>query len=168
MLKNKNVALATLSRVKGRERLMELARAAQPTAPENRELERLQSYLLEWSQHQLEISAPRKDKSESTLAQYMKSDSPTISSLFEGSNLWAMEVLDASMDDLLELARGSDMRSALRVKYLNEGISKEVGRPVRVFRHGRLQEISLVEIDALADEGEKALIPIVKRRNLPL
>lgn len=163
---NKNVALATLGRLRGRERLMELARKAGPTR-DNTELERLKIYLLDWALCQRTLDSAR-EQQDSALEKYMKSDSPTIADLIGGSDLWAVGIIESAMTDLVAMPRGSEMHSALRVRYLNEGISKQAGMAVRVFRHGRLQNVSLMEADRLADEGELALIPLVKKRALPL
>ena len=155
-------------RLQGRERLLSLAKAAQETVIETPGLERLKVYLLDWALCQRRLDTARVARGPSALAQYMKSDSPTVAEAFGGSDSWAMGVIGASIDDLLKLPRGTEMRSALCVRYLNEGISKEVGRPIRVLRSGRLQNVSMEEADRLADAAELALIPLVKGRNLPL
>ena len=49
-----------------------------------------------------------------------------------------------------------------------EGVSREAGFAVRVFRMKKLEHLSLLEVDALADRAELALIPALKRRGLPL
>ena len=165
----KNTKIATtMRRLRGRERLLALARAARESTTENPELERLKCYLLDWAMSQRALDVARMNQGESTLGQYMKSDSPTMSELLNGSDAWALGIIATSIDDLLLLPKGSDMRSALFVRYLNEGISKELGHTIRIFRSGRLQAVSLMEVDALADAGELALIPIVKRHHLPL
>jgi hypothetical protein len=79
-----------------------------------------------------------------------------------------MAVIDASIDDLTALPDGMTMRAALRVRYLNEGIAPTGELRIRVFRSGRLQGMSLEEADRLADAAENCLIPITKRRGLPL
>lgn len=150
-----------------RERLQGLLAAARPSG-ENPELERLKVYLLDWAMSHRAIHGSRVEHGSSTLAQYMKSESPTSSELLGGSNAWALGVISSSVDDLLKLPRGSEMRSALHTRYLNEGISKDAGMQVRVLRSGRLQHISMMEADQLADAAEMALIPLVKGRNLIL
>jgi hypothetical protein len=157
-----------MRRVEGRKRLMALASAAPAWTTGDRELDRLRAYLLEWAQHQTTITAARRERNESCLASFMKADSPTASALLGGSDAWAMQVIDASITDLIELEHGVEMHAALRVRYLNEGLTKEVGMRVRVFRSNRLQHLSLEEADAFADKAEIALKSIVKKRFLPL
>jgi hypothetical protein len=157
-----------LRRLAGRERLQALARAVTGRA-ENPEHQRLCAYLEDWSSHQLAVAyKPNQGFSHCTLAQYMKADSQSVTEHLAPSDAWAMQVIDASIDDLIALEDGAMMRSALRVRYLNEGLTREAGMRVRVFRSNRLVEISMEEADALADRGELALIPIVKKKGLPL
>ena len=165
--KKKNT-VTTMRRLEGRNRLLALARDARESVTENPELERLKVYLLDWAVRQVPLTAARKDFSESCLAQYMKSDSPELSELLGASDAWAMEVIDASVSDLLTLPRGVEMHAALRARYLNEGFSKATGMNIRVFRSGRLQYLTALEADVLADAAEIALIPITKKRRLPL
>lgn len=167
MLTN-NKAATTLRRLKGRERLTALANAPSAWETGNRELDRLRAYLIEWASRQVEITAARKETSESCLTQFMKSDSPTITELFSHSDDWAMGVIDAAIADLLKLKDGLEMHASLRVRYLNEGLTKEAGMRVRVFRSNRLQHLTLAEADALADRAESALVQSVKQKGLPL
>lgn len=168
MVENNKKVATTMRRLEGRERLLRLAREARESKVENPELERLKVYLLDWAMSQRRLDCARVEQNGSTLGQYMKTDSPTMSELLTGSDAWALGIINSAIDDLLLLPRGSEMRSALFVRYLNEGISRDAGFQVRVLRSGRLQNISLIEADALADAAELALIPIVKRHHLPL
>jgi hypothetical protein len=156
---------------KGRENLMRLAKeGVQERTPEQAELERLREYLLMWA---------HSEKSETEVlttkgVPYLDSVRGVIDSYIESADYdrrldkWARAILDASIDDLLDLPDGWMMRGALRVKYLHEGMSRKAGVPIRVFRHRKLQHLSLTEVDALADLAELALIPMVKRRGIPL
>lgn len=155
-------------RLRGRERLMRLAAESVPKTREELELERLKSYLLEWADRQKHAYGTR-GSADSCLSEYTKSGSPSASELFEQSTGWAMAILDASMDDLIAIKPdGALMRPALRVRYLSEGIAPGGELKIRVFRSGRLEGLSAVAADVLADRAEKALIPITKRRGLPL
>lgn len=155
-------------KLQGRERLQGLAAAAQPSK-ENPELERLKAYLLDWSLHQAEVwRKTNGSHSQSTLAQFMKSDGQSAIKHLDSSYAWAFSLIDAALDDLLALKEGVLMRAAIRVRYLNEGIDPGGERKIRVFRSNRLQLISIEEVDRLADDGENSLISIVKRRGLPL
>lgn len=157
---------AMFRRLQGSERLRALADQSVARTAEERELERLKGYLLEWADHQ-ERQVPKLGYGKSCLADFSKT-SQRASDMLAESNGWAMAVIDACIDDLIELAEGTLMRAALRVRYLNEGLSKEAGFKIRVFRSGRLESISLEKADALADRAEIALIPNAKRRGLPL
>ena len=147
---------------------MALAEATPAWTTGNPQLDRLRAYLIEWAACQKPISTARREHHESCLAQYMKSDSPTASSLLGGSDAWAMGIIDLAVTDLLKLPKGVEMHACLKVRYLNEGVSKAAGMHVRVFRSNRVQHLSLMEADALADEAEMALIPMLCKRNLPL
>ena len=168
MANNKNNAVSTIRRLEGRKRLMALANESPAWTTGSRELDRLRAYLLDWAACQKEITAPQKSSTVSCLAAYMKSDGRTASALLGDSNTWAMQIIDSSITDLLKLPRGVEMHASIRVRYLNEGLTKEAGMRVRVFRSNRIQHLTLVEADRLADEAEKALIPMTKARFLPL
>lgn len=165
---NKQVKIAgTIRRAAGRARLMSLAAQSVEMPQEQREIERLRAYLLDWSWRQKEYG-PSLGIAGSCLEQYMKSASPSAMELFAQSDGWAALVVETAMDDLIEESNGVLLRAALRVRYLNEGIAPGEGFKIRVFRHGRLLGLSLVECDELADRAEKTLIPIVKRKGLPI
>lgn len=169
MAKEKEKRIAgSLRKAAGRARLMALASEGVELSQQQREIERLRAYLLDWSWRQKEYG-PRLGIAGSCLEEYMKSASPTAIELFSKSDGWAASVIEASIDDLIGVPQGTLMRAALRVRYLNEGLSREPGEmKIRVFRAGRLTGLSLEETDALADRAETLLIPIVKRRGLPL
>lgn len=152
---------------RGRERLRALAQACGVIEPQDRELDRLRGYLLDWARSQRSYSAQPKGPEGSFLADYVKSGRPSVNESLSITG-WAMQILDASIDDLLALPNGQSMRAALRVRYLNEGIAPTGELRIRVFRSGRLQGMSLEEADRLGDCAEIALIPITKRRGLPL
>lgn len=166
MTKEKRIAGA-IREAAGRARLMALAANNGEVTQEQRELDRLRGYLLDWSQRQKEYG-PSLGVAGSCLEQYMKSASPTALELFSKSDGWAASVVEAAIDDLIDVPDGVLMRGALRVRYLNEGIAPGEGFKIRVFRHGRLHGLSLLECDMLADKAENLLIPICKRRGLPL
>ncbi|OGT57543.1 MAG: hypothetical protein A3E01_08375 [Gammaproteobacteria bacterium RIFCSPHIGHO2_12_FULL_63_22] len=155
------------NRVRGRARLESLAAESTMKTREQLELERLKAYLLSWATRQAD-HGPKLGMTRSSLSDYMKTASPEASELLAQSDGWAMAVVDASIDDLIDKLDGAMMRAALRVRYLNEGLMPGAGIKIRVFRSGRLQDLSLMEADNLADRAEIALIPIVKRRGLPL
>lgn len=76
---------------------------------------------------------------------------------------WTCKLLDACVDEVSALRRPSFAlaRAALAVRYRSAGLPS-------VFRSGRLTGLELAEIEDLADEVEIALVPIAKRRGLPL
>lgn len=166
MRKEEKVA-GTLRRAAGRARLMALAAQTKEVSQEQREIDRLRAYLLDWSWRQKEYG-PKLGVAGSCLEQYAKSSSPSALELFAKSDGWAASVVEAAIDDLIDEKDGVLMRGALRVRYLNEGLSPGEGFKIRVFRHGRLLGLSLEECDALADRAELLLVPICKRRGLPL
>lgn len=159
-----------MRRLRGRERLIELAsQSAPPTDPVERELQRLHVYLKDWQEHQHRYRGAPSEGCGSTLAQFVKDSTQTAGGMLEQSDGWAMAVIDASIVDLHALQPdGGMLHAALRVRWLNEGLSRGSDTRVRVFRSGRLQHVSLEAADALADRAELALLAIVKRRGLPL
>ena len=86
----------------------------------------------------------------------------------ERADRWAMQVIEAAMDDLSVLPNGLKMRAALRLRYLCEGLERAAGVPLRVYRMHRLAGLSIEQVDRLADQAEEAMIPGVRRRGLPL
>lgn len=155
-----------LMRLRGAERLKQLAAESAPST-ENPELARLKGYLVRWAHHQHAYRAGPERVGNSWLADYCKSRGQTASELMD-SDGWAMSIIDAAIIDLSVQPDGVLMRAALRVRYLNEGITPQGELRIRVFRHGRLEGMSVEEADRLADAGELALIPLVKRKGLPL
>jgi hypothetical protein len=161
-----------VDRAEGRERLMRLAEEGDgQRTREQAELERLREYLRMWA---------RAERSETELLQapsavpYLDSIRGTIDGYAtsqdydERLDRWAREILETAIDNLMELPDGADMRAALRVRYLNEGLSREAGFRIRVFRHRKLESLTLIAVDVLADMAEQALIPMLKRSGLPL
>ena len=166
--KNTNLITARLRRrLEGRNRLMGLAAENVPVSEAERELQRLRAYLLEWSHNQSRTAQIGRIVG-SPLAEYMKTATREAVDWLGASDGWAMAIIDSSIDDLVAEPDGMLMRGALRARYLNEGISAVAGVRVRVFRSGRLQHMSLIEADALADRAELAMLPTVKRKGLPL
>lgn len=156
------------ARLQARERLKALADNPDPKTREEVEVDRLRAYLRMWATGQSAAYGTR-ETADSSLSHYMKPSSPEAAELLEQSDGWAMAVVDASIDDLVAIPpEGALMRAALRVRWLNEGLSPEGTIQIRVFRSGRLQPLTVSEADRLADQAEKALIPIAKRRGLPL
>lgn len=154
-------------RLQARERLHQLADNPDPKTPEDIALERLRAYLRDWRGSQPAGFGPG-GESGSTLGDLVKG-SPEAMEMLAESDGWAMAVIDASVDDLTGVPEvGALMRAALRVRWLNEGVSKTGEIKIRVFRSGRLQALSLIECDELADRAERALLPIVRRRGLPV
>lgn len=154
-------------KLEGRNRLTALAAESAPVSAVARELQRLQAYLLRWATYQKPVESARAE-SEIPLAAYLKDDTREASDWLGGSDAWAMAIVDTAIDGLSTGPDGLLMRAALRARYLNEGVSRDAGVAVRVFRSGRLQHMSLLEADALADRAEAELVPIVKRKGLPL
>ena len=154
-------------RLKVRERLQQSAAESVPPTQEQRELQRLLVYLGDWAASEENVQ-PKLGTSGSSLADYAKSSSPTMTQLLSSSNAWALGIIDASIADLLGMIDGTKMRAALRVRWLNEGLVREAGIQIRVFRSGRLTSMTMEEVDELADRAERALVPICKRKGLPL
>lgn len=155
--------------LRGRARLHDLADTAPAyKSDEELALDRMRVYLRDWRARQGD-GYTSGGSEESFLAEFAKSSREAMELLAE-SDGWAMAVIDASVDDIagIEDPEAGLMRAALRVRWLNEGLSKTGEIKIRVFRSGRLQGLSLEECDRLADRAERELLPIVRRRGLPV
>jgi len=93
-------------------------------------------------------------------ADYMKGSVRQFDESGEGKpDHWVCNLIEAAIIEItprLFLAR-----AALCVRYLN-------ARGPAVYRSGRLTYISQEEVEDLADEAERRLVPVVVRRGLPL
>jgi hypothetical protein len=77
----------------------------------------------------------------------------------EAPDPWVCNIIEAA---ILEISPKLPMaRAALSVRYLN-------ARGPAVYRSGRLERLETAEIEDLADKAERLLVPVVKRRGLPL
>lgn len=138
------------------------------------ELERLKLYLIDWAEYE-EIYRPALGTG--GMVSWAKG---YISEGYEGGYLvdqgaperkitWACGVIDACAEDIRRMPDdGPALYCALRMRYMNEGVSRRAGMDVTVIRSGRLSAISFMEASALADRAEQLLIPLVKRKGLPL
>lgn len=153
------------SKLESRERMQNLLRAAQPMR-ERPELARLRDYLFQWASYERGYQEKLHIGSSSPFA-----NQPTAvreaGEYLERSDRMAMNVIDAAVLGLVLLPDGWFMHAAVRARYLGEGISKNSGLAIRVYRGGAFREISFVEADMFADRAEEALIPMV-RKHLPL
>jgi hypothetical protein len=157
------------ARLQSRDRLQKMAAEARAVelTPQQREIGRLKEYLLMWAERQ-DLWGPKlKLKSHTSFAD-QPTNATSASEYYERSDAWARAVIDTSIGDLPELPDGDRMQAALRCRYLNEGLSMATGFQIRVLRMRRLEQLTVKEVDDLADRAELALIPIVKRRELPL
>lgn len=148
----------TPGKLRGRDRLYALA--AEPGHEHNHELARLKRYLQGWA----ELSEPR------TLGRGAPGEVP-YSDYMRPACGWDFIEHDERLDP--DIRRAIDMavdelsatmalaRPVLMVRYMN-------ARGPAVYRHGRLHHLAAAEIEDLADEAERALIPLVKRRGVVL
>lgn len=126
-------------------------------------LDRLRAYLSDWAdwtrkyrvQTGLPNSVPYLD---SMRASYSDSFGQPLDD-YQTVNTVAMRIIDAAMTDLSQAM--SHGPAALNWRYLN-------ANGPAVYRSGRLPGLSMMELDALADAAELALLPIVKRKGLLL
>ena len=117
--------------IEGRARLAKLAEEGMHTRTrEQAELERLQEYLRMWAHAE---RSEREQLQCPHAVPYINEARPTIDSYSEDRDYhwrldrWARPILDACIDNLVELPDGWMMRAGLRVKYLNEGMSRKAG-----------------------------------------
>ena len=141
-----------------------LEEATAEETQEERELRRLREYLLDWKvwteKWRPKLGYPRAVPYLDRMRPVISMDLPRGDK--EPPNAWAMNIIDASVDDLASRPDGLAMRSALRARLLDEAVG------AAVFRSGRLQALPREALDALADRAEDELVVIVKGRGLPL
>jgi hypothetical protein len=124
------------------------------------EVGRLREYLAMWVEWQRSYSVVRGAPCASSFARE-ESGARSASEFLERSDNWAMHLVEASVDDLRKRHDGEIMRTALRMRWLNEVGPSE-------FRAIRIDNLSREQADHFADLGERALVDIVKRRGLSL
>ena len=142
--------------------MLAAALAAGPATPAEIELARCRDYLDAWSLHQ-QMYRPRLGAPGSSSFAPDQTSASTASEYYERSDAWAMQQVDAAVEeDLPSLPEGRALWLALRMRWLNIRVGP------RVFRSNRLTHLDPGEVDELADAAERALIPILKRRKVPL
>lgn len=125
------------------------------------ELARLKrDYLPQWASAAYGSAVGCGLPSQVPFADYMKGSVREFDETGEGDpDHWVCNLIEAAIIEItpkLFLAR-----AALGVRYLN-------ARGPSVFRSGRLTHITPEEVEDLADESERRLVPVVKRRGIPL
>lgn len=153
-------------KLESRSRLMGLLSDAKP-ARERPELARLRDYLTQWASYERGYRENLGAESAEPLA-HQPTCASAAGEYLERSDRMAMQTIDTCVTGLAELPEGVKMVAALRIRYLNEIMTLEIGRLVAVFRSNRLAGASQARVDELADSAEDILIPWVRRRGLPL
>lgn len=125
------------------------------------ELARLKrDYLPMWADFAYGSAVGRGLPAQVPFADYMKGSVRQFDESGDGKpDHWACNLIEASIMEItpkLFLAR-----AALCVRYLN-------ARGPAVYRSGRLTKVTRDEVEDLADEAERRLVPVVKRRGIPL
>lgn len=123
------------------------------------ELARLQEYLRDWAHTHYRW---RPESGLPGRVPYLSSMRPGVadsSEMREGPNPWAMGLIEACINDLCKVI--PEAMTVLLSRYLNrEGPA--------VYRMGRLSHLDSYAVDVLADKVEFELVPMVKRKGLPL
>lgn len=153
-----------MGKLQVRERLRQLAAAGAGLTLSGEELElaRVRDYLDAWTQHQAAYR-PRLGHQKSTSFAPDVSNARTATEYAERSDAWVMLQVDGAVEeDLPMLPEGRALWLALRMRWLNIRVGP------RVFRSNRLTHLEPAEVDDLADQAERELIPLLKRRKVPL
>lgn len=150
-------------RLQSRMRLEKLAAASSYVSQADRELERLKyHYLPMWAELRRRDSIERGLPSESKLTDYMK---PSVREFDQTAGAEpdreACKVIEQSIDELVGAGGFRLARAVLAVRYLN-------AKGASVFRSGRTVHLEPQIVEGLCDRAERQLVPIVKRRGLPL
>ena len=144
--------------------LMKAELQPQKSAVDERELARLKrDYLPQWGAQRKSDRVGRGAPSDVPYKDYMKPhfSGSMVDPEDERPDPWVCRLIDAGIDELCGQRGMWHARAALAVRYISAGLPS-------VFRHGRLQAMGPDEAEELADEAERRLVPIVKRRGLPL
>lgn len=163
---NKGLVTKLMRRLECRNRMMDMLERAGPQRPPT-DIERLRMYLVQWADWE-RGSFEKLGAGVSDPLAHQPSSANTASDYLERADRWAMGVIEAAIDDLLKNQDGALLRAALRLRYLHEGLERAAGQPIRVYRHNRLAGFSLEDIDRMADRAEADLVPLVRKRSLPL
>lgn len=132
------------------------------TKLEDEALDRLKrDYLPMWAAVSGGSSIGRGAPGEVPYADYMKGTMREFDdSGVEEPDHWVVNIIEAA---ILEISSVIPLaRAALSVRYVMRA------KTPAVYRSGRLQFLGPTEIDDLADQAELALVPVCRRRNLPL
>ena len=150
--------IRTWRKLAARERLRELADA--PPAESDPELATLKCYLADWALLSEPVTLVRGAPGEVPYSDYMRAtaswDLPGQDARLDASIRQAIDQAVYELTPRIPLCR-----AALMVRYMNR-------RGPAVYRSGWLQYLTRDEIEDLADESERALVPIVKRRGVYL
>ena len=155
-----------LRRLETRERFRQMLAEAKPST-ERQDIARLKDYLTQWAAYERGYRESLGVDSAEPLA-HQPTSASAAGEYLERSDRMAMQTIETCVADLITLPEGSKMIAAVRLRYLHEGIEKDAGRPVRVFRNHRLAGLTSEQVEALADRAEEAMVPWAKRRGLPL
>lgn len=125
------------------------------------ELARLKrDYLPMWAELAYGSAVGRGIRDRVSFADFMKGTMREFDESGEGKpNHVACNIVETAIGEITKAVPLA--RSALCVRYLN-------ARGPSVFRSGRLTCITMDEIEDVADEAERRLVPIVKRLGIPL
>lgn len=116
----------------------------------------LERYLLMWGDWVMHYSAGPARVHASPMIQTGDKHSTRAEALFEGSDVWVVRCVDASVESLSERLH----RLVLHVEYANRS-------GPAVWRNNRLPR-DPVGFDALLNEAKWALVPILRRKDVPL
>lgn len=115
-------------------------------------------YLPMWAQLGRGSASGKGMPSEVPYVDYMK-PSVSMGGADDAPDHWVCNIIEAG---IMEITPKIPMaRAALAVRYLN-------ARGPKVFRSGRLIDVDLGLVEDYCDATELALVPVVKRRGLPL
>ncbi len=129
------------------------------TDAEQDALERLKrDYLPMWAELAYGSAVGRGAPGEVPYVNYMR-PGVSMGDADEKPDPWVCNIVEASIDEITPKIPMA--RAALSVRYLN-------ARGPSVYRSGRLYAYKSAEVEDLADAAELALVPVCKRRGLPL
>lgn len=123
------------------------------------EIEALKCYIDQWVRWMQRDSSGLELPHSSSFVEPGRSWEHCMLDALDTPNMWAIKIIDAAMNELATVPGGMQMRHAMRIRWLNQQLDCEV------FRSSRLTP---EQVDDLADAGERALVPMVKRHGLPL
>lgn len=116
-------------------------------------------YLPQWALLAYGSAVGRKAPGEVPYADYMRGSCSNGPEDGEDPDPWVCNVIEAAIEEITPMVPLA--RAALSVRYLNT-------RGPSVYRSGRVEQVAPGMLEDIADDAERRLVPVARRRGIPL